>query len=246
MLAFSLAAACWVSYLALEPVVRRRWPDTLVSWTRLLRGRVLDPLVGRDVLVGVMGGIVNATAYAVLESVFMLLVLVLLSQLLRRTWAAVAVSLAIFIAPVYLGSPAELVRHLLVRGITWGLLVRPGLVAGVTALSVRSFLGVQLMTTHLGAWYASEAVTGIVAALALAAWGFYASLGGQSVFGDAQREAARSEVLRGEAGCGSRRASGLQPVAAEGGLAGERGLEAVGPDGGDDRQHREASRSPEE
>ena len=45
----SFAAGAWVIYLAVEPVVRRRWPDTLASWTRLLRGRALDPLVGRDV-----------------------------------------------------------------------------------------------------------------------------------------------------------------------------------------------------
>ncbi|MCP3964560.1 MAG: serine/threonine protein kinase, partial [bacterium] len=39
-------------YLALEPLVRRRWPTSMVAWTRLLAGRWRDPLVGRDVLVG--------------------------------------------------------------------------------------------------------------------------------------------------------------------------------------------------
>ncbi len=39
-------------YLALEPYVRRLWPDRLVSWTRLLLGRWKDPLVGRDILAG--------------------------------------------------------------------------------------------------------------------------------------------------------------------------------------------------
>jgi hypothetical protein len=32
--------------------VRRRWPRSLISWARLLSGRITDPLVGRDVLVG--------------------------------------------------------------------------------------------------------------------------------------------------------------------------------------------------
>jgi serine/threonine-protein kinase len=41
-----------VLYLALEPAVRRRWPATLVSWSRLLAGGFRDPLVGRDVLAG--------------------------------------------------------------------------------------------------------------------------------------------------------------------------------------------------
>jgi hypothetical protein len=39
-------------YLALEPYIRRRWPDTIVSWTRALSGRFRDPLVGRDILFG--------------------------------------------------------------------------------------------------------------------------------------------------------------------------------------------------
>jgi serine/threonine-protein kinase len=41
-----------VLYLALEPYVRRRWPATLISWSRLLAGGIRDPLVGRDVLFG--------------------------------------------------------------------------------------------------------------------------------------------------------------------------------------------------
>lgn len=37
------AAAAWVLYVALEPYVRRRWPEALVSWSRLLSGRFADP-----------------------------------------------------------------------------------------------------------------------------------------------------------------------------------------------------------
>jgi serine/threonine-protein kinase len=40
-------------YLALEPFVRRVWPERLVSWTRLLTGDVRDPMVARDVLLGI-------------------------------------------------------------------------------------------------------------------------------------------------------------------------------------------------
>jgi hypothetical protein len=47
----------WLLYLALEPHVRRRWPHTLISWSRLLAGRWHDPLVGRDVLVGACSGV---------------------------------------------------------------------------------------------------------------------------------------------------------------------------------------------
>jgi hypothetical protein len=47
----------WVVYVAIEPFVRRRWPDLLVSWARLLEGRWRDPLVGRDLLLGAAFGV---------------------------------------------------------------------------------------------------------------------------------------------------------------------------------------------
>jgi len=47
----------WLLYMALEPLVRRRWPDTLISWNRLLTGRFRDPLVGRDILIGGLFGV---------------------------------------------------------------------------------------------------------------------------------------------------------------------------------------------
>ena len=50
----------WTIYLALEPFVRRHWPQTLVSWTTLLRGRIGDPVVGRDVLLGMSIGVLIA------------------------------------------------------------------------------------------------------------------------------------------------------------------------------------------
>jgi len=45
-----------VFYTALEPFVRRRWPQMLVSWTRVVLGSWRDPLVGRDVLIGCAAG----------------------------------------------------------------------------------------------------------------------------------------------------------------------------------------------
>ncbi len=46
-----------VMYLAVEPYFRRRYPELLVSWTRLLSGKFRDPLVGRDHLWGVLAGL---------------------------------------------------------------------------------------------------------------------------------------------------------------------------------------------
>jgi hypothetical protein len=56
------AALNWLSYVSFEPHVRRLWPRTLISWARLLSGRFRDPLVGRDVLVGIFGGVVLAVS----------------------------------------------------------------------------------------------------------------------------------------------------------------------------------------
>jgi hypothetical protein len=44
-------------YMALEPYVRRRWPERMITWSRLLAGGFRDPLVGGHVLVGVAWGI---------------------------------------------------------------------------------------------------------------------------------------------------------------------------------------------
>ncbi|HEY6387421.1 MAG TPA: serine/threonine-protein kinase [Candidatus Acidoferrum sp.] len=47
-----------VLYLALEPLVRRKAPETLIGWSRLLAGQFRDPLVGRDLLIGAVYGVV--------------------------------------------------------------------------------------------------------------------------------------------------------------------------------------------
>jgi hypothetical protein len=57
-------ALVWLMYVALEPHVRKRWPTSLVSWSRVLSGEFLDPVVGRDVLLGVLA----AVGWAVLAS----------------------------------------------------------------------------------------------------------------------------------------------------------------------------------
>ncbi|HEX5217371.1 MAG TPA: protein kinase [Vicinamibacterales bacterium] len=50
------AAMIWIFYLAIEPYVRRLWPETLVAWSRVLEGRFRDPMVGRHVLIGALAG----------------------------------------------------------------------------------------------------------------------------------------------------------------------------------------------
>jgi serine/threonine protein kinase len=55
--AFAAAVRSWVFYVALEPYVRRRWPQIMVAWSRLLGGGVRDALVGGHLLIGVALGI---------------------------------------------------------------------------------------------------------------------------------------------------------------------------------------------
>ena len=59
-LSLYLAAISWMYYIALEPYVRRHWPDTLISWSRMLSGKFKDPVLARDVLIGVMIGLAGA------------------------------------------------------------------------------------------------------------------------------------------------------------------------------------------
>ncbi len=59
------ALVAWLAYIALEPTVRRWWPRALIAWSRLLRGRPSDPVVGRALLIGAVVG----TGWALLTQV---------------------------------------------------------------------------------------------------------------------------------------------------------------------------------
>jgi len=56
--ALFISGVTWMLYMAIEPWVRRNWPKTVISWSRLLAGGVRDALVGRDILFGVILGVV--------------------------------------------------------------------------------------------------------------------------------------------------------------------------------------------
>jgi len=46
----------WMLYLAIEPWIRRYWPQAIISWSRLVSGQWRDAVVGRDILFGVAFG----------------------------------------------------------------------------------------------------------------------------------------------------------------------------------------------
>ncbi|HWB98375.1 MAG TPA: hypothetical protein VG672_16805, partial [Bryobacteraceae bacterium] len=60
----------WLAYMALEPYVRRHWPQTMVSWSRVLAGKLGDPVVGSDVLIGVNFALIWTLLFQVSSLVF--------------------------------------------------------------------------------------------------------------------------------------------------------------------------------
>ncbi len=63
--ALFFGAQLWIAYLALEPYIRRRWPSTIITWSRLVTGNRRDPLVGRDILVGLAFSVVYSMIFMV-------------------------------------------------------------------------------------------------------------------------------------------------------------------------------------
>jgi hypothetical protein len=49
-----IAGGFWLVYVALEPYVRRSWPDALVSWTRMCNGQIRDPVVASHILAAIV------------------------------------------------------------------------------------------------------------------------------------------------------------------------------------------------
>jgi hypothetical protein len=59
------AALIWTVYLALEPYVRRHWPHSIISWSRIVNCQLRDPAIGRDVLFGTVLGTVWTIIFSV-------------------------------------------------------------------------------------------------------------------------------------------------------------------------------------
>jgi serine/threonine-protein kinase len=48
-----IALWLWMLYVGVEPYVRRHYPQSMISWSRVLNGRFKDPLVGAHLLIAV-------------------------------------------------------------------------------------------------------------------------------------------------------------------------------------------------
>ena len=229
----------WFAYVAIEPYVRRLWPHMLVGWSRLGSGRMRDPLVGRELLIGCGCGAVLVAlrtiapfasarfgltrvptliepvmltsvtdlatticnlAYSgsvcVLAALGMLVSVVVMRLLLRRTGLAVVIALiastAAFAAAAAgdVGWPVAIIQSL---ATTTTLLVfmRFGVLAGTTAMFVTIVLSSAVPSLDLSAWYADRALAPILVLAAIVGFGAFAALAGKSIWGDPLKEPAR-------------------------------------------------------
>ncbi|HLJ48725.1 MAG TPA: serine/threonine-protein kinase [Bryobacteraceae bacterium] len=51
-----LCGILWLFYIALEPMIRARWPHSLITWNRLMAGQIRDPRLASHILIGVVIG----------------------------------------------------------------------------------------------------------------------------------------------------------------------------------------------
>jgi len=207
-----LSLLAWVGYLAVEPYVRRTWPHVMVSWQRLLNGRFRDPLVGRDLLLGIFAGsivcllvsclqrpevdssfakgILSSIGYdmgglsiACLTSLLILAMLSGLTGLLRRKWLGLLAS-GLLLGVVSLGdSPTETVVNLAQVVLVFLVLTRVSLLG-----AVGFFLGTAIINAPpliFSQWYVGRALIPLVPLVALLVYSFYVSLGSKPIFGKA-------------------------------------------------------------
>jgi predicted Ser/Thr protein kinase len=204
----------WVGYMAVEPYARRTWPQVMVSWQRLLNGRLRDPLIGRDLLLGILAGsavgllgdcmppshVNSEFGRGVLSSIgdvpaglflacflalFVLAVLTALTGLFRRRWLGLLATGMLILA----NGLGQDVRYLVLSAaaafIVLFVLTRVGLLALVGFTLVEGMDGPPLV---LSRWYAGLAIIPLLVPVALLIYGFYISLGNQPVFGSVLRE----------------------------------------------------------
>jgi hypothetical protein len=137
--AFFVAAFLWLLYLALEPFVRRQWPQLLITWNRLLAGNFRDPFIGRDLLAGVLSGSIAALGVHVANAL--------------PSWINLPGETTIPSATLTLGSVQELLGYLL------------GAVATVMLPAFATIFTLFLTRSLLRNYWLSVAATGLLVLL---------------------------------------------------------------------------------
>ncbi|HYL83529.1 MAG TPA: serine/threonine-protein kinase [Candidatus Angelobacter sp.] len=225
--AFLVSSFARLLYFALEPFVRRRDPHTLISWARLIAGNIRDPLVGRDVLIGItygaLLGLFESSDNILLplfhglppqpgipEMQSLLGAIPVIGLMFAYTWIYVLYALGVFfmlfllrfvvkmdwiaaLVLVFLGAISNtggdyFWATFLASAIIWlsiyMILRRFGVLALVVGLVVQNMLVVFPLTSHLGRWYASGAIAGILTVAGIALFAFSNALAGQRLFTD--------------------------------------------------------------
>jgi len=217
------AGLTWTLYLAVEPWVRRHWPKTIISWSRLLSGQARDPLVGRDILFGVALGVVWILVFqiryvpmmhmgaapalfstdalmggrtalgawlfqwpqSIQTTLVFFFLLFGLKVLLRKEWIAGIALVAIFALPRGLSSTytaVEIPAQILVYAIAVLIVLRFGFVPLACAVFTINLMANVPFSADLSAWYMPASVLALLSVVALAGWGFYHSLGGETLW----------------------------------------------------------------
>ena len=137
------AALVWLFYVALEPYVRKFWPQTLIAWNRVLTGRFADPLVGRNILVGAVFG-----AWIALLPRLDFLLARWLDLPVRETWRARDPYAALLGGRQALAGVIDLLRDAVYQGLFFLLLI-----ALLRALLRKPMLGSAAATLLIAALY---------------------------------------------------------------------------------------------
>jgi len=230
-----LGAVMWMLYLAIEPWIRRNWPQAIISWSRLVSGQLRDPVVGRDILFGVAFGAawvvifeltfipgarmgagppLHSTAYltgmrhtlgrillqipfSIFGTIQFFFLLFGLKELLQFLFRLVHVKVprtewiaALFFVVILVGMRSLQLAHPAIEVPAFAaifillvvVVLRFGLVPlAVGAFTVDTFLNVPF-TADFSEWYAGPTIFALLTLVALAAWGFYHSLGSEPVW----------------------------------------------------------------
>jgi len=217
------AGLTWTLYMAVEPWVRRHWPKTIISWSRLLSGQARDPLVGRDILFGVALGVVWILVFqiryipmmrmgaapalfstdalmggrtalgawlfqwpqSIQTTLVFFFLLFGLKVLLRKEWIAGIALVAIFALPRGLSSTymaVEIPAQILVYAIAVLIVLRFGFVPLACAVFTINLMANVPFSADFSAWYMPTSVLALLSVVALAGWGFYHSLGGETIW----------------------------------------------------------------
>jgi hypothetical protein len=223
------AGTTWILYIALEPWVRRYTPSILSSWTRLFSGQILDPRVGRDLLIGIAVGMFIAllnvsfnfmpalftgvpgqpratnlqmllgAPYAIgfmLRSIpnnlqnglFFAVGFGVGRALTGRVWGGTLFAAGLLTFFIFSEATSDMpwIRFGFILAFVAPMvasLYYGGLLSLVAAFFVNNILNNAPMTLQPSMPYAPAAFAAMVIVFGLAAFGFYASRGGQPLFG---------------------------------------------------------------